>query len=75
MRLPATFKLLTFPVLGSALAIVENSVTLMISYEFCLLSAYFCNTVFLVGDFESHVQFSGRCAPWRVANREENRIL
>lgn len=61
--------------LGFALSYVANICIFMILYDFCLFPAYFSYTVIYERKFESHLEITNRCAPWKVASCTENPAL
>jgi hypothetical protein len=71
----AKFKPLAFSVSGFALSYDANMVILIILYDLFLLPAQFCCMIIYIRKVESHVQIADRCAPWKIYNGAENRVL
>jgi hypothetical protein len=62
-------------VLGFAFSYIANILVNVILYDFCLLPAQFSDEIINVRNFESHIQFADRCAPWKISDGAENRVL
>jgi hypothetical protein len=61
--------------MGFALLYIANICVNVILYDFYLLSAQFSDEVLNVRNFESQMKFADRCAPWKIVNSAENRVL
>jgi hypothetical protein len=71
----AKFKPLTISLYGFALFYAGNILIFLILNDVCFLPALLCSKVTYVWNFESHIQFPGRCAPWNVTNGEDKLVL
>jgi hypothetical protein len=60
---------------GFAFTHAANTVILMILYGLRLLSTQFCYIIVYIQKVENRMKIVDRCAPWKISNGAENRVL
>jgi hypothetical protein len=62
----AKFESVTLSVCGLACTHVGNICIFVVPFGICLLPAYPCGKIIYVQNIGSHMQFMGRCIPWKA---------
>jgi hypothetical protein len=71
----AKFKPLIFSMSGFTLSYTANMSILIILDDIRLLPAQLYYIIVYIGNVESRMQISDRCAPWKISNGAENLVL